>query len=193
MKIYLLTVLSLIFHSSNGQETPKKELFNKEFNWTITIPENFENVSPEYLEELENKGLEAIEETYGDTPINKSTVIFAFRNKQNYFEANHQPFDVEVDGNYNEVWQEVNQILYNTFRAKIPTAKIDTTISNEIIDKLKFKKFEMKIKYQNQVMTYTMYNRLFGKKELTVNMVYSDKLKGQKMLESWRKSKFKDK
>ena len=49
----------------------------------------------------------------------------------------------------------------------------------------------MKIDYPNKmVLNILMFSRLFDKKELAVNIAFVDKIKGEKMLDSWRKSKF---
>ena len=46
---YFLLGLTITLQSCNGQTTPKKEIYNKDFNWTITIPENFEKVSLNFI------------------------------------------------------------------------------------------------------------------------------------------------
>ena len=46
---YFLICLITIFQGCNGQTSPKTEIFNEEFKWKITIPENFQNVSVDSL------------------------------------------------------------------------------------------------------------------------------------------------
>lgn len=191
-KKYLLFGLIVIFQSCNGQKTTKQEIHNKDFNWTITIPENFENVSNADWEKMQNKGADAIEKTYESEVINQSKTIFVFKSDQlNYFESNHQPFDPSVDGDYLKSCKAVDEVLYETFKAQLPGIKIDTTRTVEEIDNLEFQTLKMKVEYPNKmILNLIMFSRLFEKREFTVNIMYVDKLKGQKMLDSWRESKF---
>ena len=189
---YFLIGLTFIFQSCNGQTTPKKEIYNKDFNWTITIPENFENVSAEEWAKMQNKGADAIEKTYNEEVVNQAKTIFVFKSDQlNYFESNYQPFDTAIDGDYLESCKNVNNMLYETFITQMPDIKIDSTSSIEKIDNLEFQTFKMKIEYPNKMtMNVLMFSRLFDKKEFTVNIMYVDKKKGEQMLDSWKKSKF---
>jgi hypothetical protein len=191
-KHFLIFGLIVFFQSCNGQKTAKQEIHNKDFNWTITIPENFENVSSADWKKMQNKGADAIEKTYDEEVINQSKTIFVFKSDQlNYFESNYQPFDPSVDGDHLESCKAVDQVLYETFKAQMPDVKIDTTRTVEKIDNLEFQTLTMKVEYPNKmVLNLLMFSRLFDKRELTVNIMYVDKLKGQEMLDSWRESNF---
>ena len=184
--------LIIIFQSCNGQKKEKQEIHNKDFNWTITIPENFENVSSADWAKMQDKGADVIEKTFEGEVINQSKTIFVFKSDQlNYFESNHQPFDPSVDGDYSESCKAVDEVLYETFKAQMPGVKIDTTRTLEKIDNLEFQTLTMKMEYPNKmVLNLLMFSRLFDKREFTVNIMYVDKLKGQQMLDSWRQSKF---
>jgi len=190
---YLIICLTILIQSCNGQTTPKKEIYNKDFNWTITIPENFENVSSEQWAKMQNKGADAIEKTYDEKVINQAKTIFVFKSDQmNYFESNYQPFDITIDGDYLESCKNVSEMLYETFITQMPDIKIDTTRTIEKIDNLQFQTFKMKVEYPNKmVLNVLMFSRLFDKKEFSVNIMYVDKLKGDQMLDSWTTSKFK--
>lgn len=189
---YLLICLIIIVQSCGPQTNSSKEIYNQDFNWTITIPDDFENVSSEQWAKMQDKGADAIEKTYGEEVINQAKTIFVFKSDQlNYFESNYQPFDTATDGDYLESCKNVSDILYETFRAQMPDIKIDSTRMVDKIDNLEFQTFKMKVEYPNKmVMNILMFSRLFDKREFSVNIMYVDKSKGQQMLESWRKSKF---
>lgn len=191
-KFYLIIYLTILIQNCIGQTTPEKEIYDKVFNWTIIIPENFENVSSDEWKKMQNKGADAMEKTYDIEVINQTKTIFVFKSDQlNYFESNYQPFDTLTDGNYLESCKNVNDMLYETFITQMPEIKIDTTRTVEKIDNLEFQTFKMKIEYPNKmVLNILMFSRLFDKKELAVNIAFVDKIKGEKMLDSWRKSKF---
>ena len=76
---YLIVLFVLLSKSGYSQAPPKKELYNKEFNWKITIPENFENVSVTDWAKLQNRGKEAIEKTYDAEMVDHTTTIFVFK------------------------------------------------------------------------------------------------------------------
>lgn len=185
--------LLLLLSSCTGQtKTEPKTLYNEDFKWTITIPENFINVSPQEWAKMQNKGLDAVENTYGEEVINQAKIIFVFKNADfNYMESNYQPFDVEVDGDYLESCKGVNEILFETFKTQMPNAKIDSISSVEKISNLNFQTFKMKINFPNGMTMHSqMYSRLFDKKEFSVNVMYVDEKQGGKMIEAWTKSKF---
>jgi hypothetical protein len=189
---YLMLGLALMVYGCNVQTSSRKPIYNEDFKWSITIPENFENVSDEQLAKLQHRGSDAIEETYDSKVENRAKTIFAFRSdKLNYFESNYQYFDIAVDGDYAESCKSVNAILYETFKAQIPGVVIDTVSSNKTIDKLVFRSFQIKAIYPNKmILNLMMFSRLFGKKEFTVNIMYVDKEKGEQMLEAWSSSTF---
>lgn len=191
--IFIYIVLLLLYSNCSGQtKTLPKNLFNEEFNWSIVIPENFNDVSPTDWERIQNKGADAIENIYGEELINQAKTIFVFKNADfNYLESNYQPFDVEVDGDYLESCKIVNEILYETFIGQMPNAIIDSSSSVEKISGLEFQTFKVKVDYPNgMIMHLLMYSRLFDNKEFTVNITYVDEEQGQKMVNAWKNSKF---
>lgn len=188
----LLLVLAFIFTSCNGQAEKRNEVYNKDFKWTIEIPQNFENVSPEDWAKIQGKGAKAIENSYGAKMVNRAKTIFVFKSgKLNYLESNYQPFDKTVNGDYVQSCIKVSNIIYKTLETQIPGAKLDTTRTLAKIDDLAFQKFSIKVTYPNKVkLNVLMYSRLFGDKEFSVNIMYVDKKMGEEMLNSWTNSKF---
>ena len=189
----LLIILLFFENICFGQVgASKNEVFNKEFNWHITIPDNFKSLSADDYTKLQQKGLSAMEKTTDSKIENHSTPIFAFRADQlHYFESNSQPFDIAKDGNYAEVSKDVYNVLFETFKQQMPSAKLDSSVSTEVIDKLTFIRLNISITLPNKVViNMLMYNRLFDKKELTVTMMFVDKDKGALLLNAWRSSRF---
>ncbi len=193
MKKYILLALVTILASCNVQsQTKKKEVFNKDFNWTITIPENFETVAPEEWAKLQNKGVDAIEKTYDGKVENNAKTIFVFKSDQfNYFESNYQPFDSTKDGNYLESFRSVNDLFYGTFKSQMPNATLDSASATETISGLTFQTFRVTIHFPNKmVMDCWMFSRLFGKREFTVNIMTVDKQKQKALFDAWKNSTF---
>src|SRR4051794_14185308 len=87
-------ILTILYSCIGQSNSKKKEIFNKDFDWKIVIPEDFETVTAEEWAKFQNRGAEAIEQTYDEKIENYAKTIFVFRNDQfNYFESNYQPFD----------------------------------------------------------------------------------------------------
>lgn len=187
---FLVTIL-LLFQNCSGQKTDTK-FYDKDFKWSIQIPKDFTKVSAKEWAEKQQKGENALEKTTGEEVINEAKTIFVFKtDDMNYFEANYQPFDVDIDGDYRENNRNVNHALYQTFKDNIPNARIDTLSSTEKIDNLFFYKRETKIYLpNNQILDIIMYNRLFDKKEFTVNIMFMDPKRGKEMIDAWKNSKF---
>lgn len=190
--IILLLATSFLSSCTGQTKTEPQTLYNDEFKWTITIPENFANIEASEWKKMQNKGLDAVEDTYGEKVENQTEIIFVFKNADfNYLESNYQPYDIEIDGDYLSSCQVVNEVLFETFQAQMPGAKIDSVSSVEKINNLEFQTYKMKLDFPNGMTMYShMYSRLFGKKEFSVNIMYVDEKQGEKMTKAWYNSKF---
>jgi len=187
----LLVIILLIFQNCNGQKTETK-FYNEDFKWSILIPKDFNQVSEKEWSKKKQKGEKALEKTTGEEVINEAKTIFVFKtDDMNYFEANYQPFDINVDGDYLESNKNVNNTIYQTFKDNMPNVKIDTLSSTEKINSLTFHKYETKIHLpSNKILHMIMYSKLFDKKEFTVNIMFVDPKRGKEMIEAWKNSKF---
>lgn len=194
---YLLLFSLLYFLQSCAspqpeKKTPEKKIYNKTFNWTITIPENFEKVSAAQWATIQDKGADAIEKTV-DAPIDdRPKTIFVFRSGRfNYFESNYEPFDTAKDGSYLENCRLIGDVMYETFATQMPGTTLDTSFNTEKIDNLEFQVFHIKVSYPNKlVLNAMMFSRLFGNKSFSVNIMYTEPEKGASMLDAWRHSGF---
>jgi len=188
----MLWIGIVVITTCSAQSKSKNEIFNSDFKWTITVPDGFVNVEPEEWARLRGKGTAAVEKTTGGKVEDRTKTIFAFQSGPvNFFEANYQPFDEAVDGKHLESVKAVNDLLYETFKSQLPDLKIDTAFSIVKIDGREFYTTKTQLDYPNGMrMFFIMHSRLFGKKELTVNIMYVDEKKGQQMKDAWRNSKF---
>ena len=72
---FSLLICSAIFIQKLYGQAPKNETFIKEFNWKISIPENFEKVSQEDWKKMQAKGEQAVEKTFEEDVINQTKII----------------------------------------------------------------------------------------------------------------------
>tara|TARA_R110002073_G_scaffold89852_1_gene212382 strand:- start:7741 stop:8319 length:579 start_codon:yes stop_codon:yes gene_type:complete len=188
--IFTLTLISFI---SCKNQIKNRQFFIEEFNWTLVAPEGFKYTSAKEVKKIRGRGMEILKDTYGDEVEDRTINLFFIENgKLNKFEANFQPFDETVDGNYSEANKELNELMVNAFTVNLDDIKIDTISSKEKIDKLDFHLFKIKVTYPNNMVLHTyMFNRLFEKKDLTCTIIFIDEKLGLEMLNSFKKSKFK--
>jgi len=185
--------IAIIFSSCSGQkQSSPKTYYNEDFKWTIIIPAKLDTISAEKWQQMQGRGTEAMEKTVGEKIENRTTTLFALKYDQsNYFESNYQPYDESTDGDYSETSKIVNDVLYQTFASQMPNAKLDSMSSTTTIDGLTFHTFTIEVTLSgNKVMKAAMYNRLFGKKDLTVSIVTMSKEKEKELLNAWTNSKF---
>jgi hypothetical protein len=185
-------LLSLLFYSITTAVFGQTTRNIKEFGWIIEIPAGFDTVSKADWLKMQNRGEDAIEDVYGEMEMTKPRVVFVFNNSPtNYFEANYMKFDPAVDGDFNKSCIEVGNVLYETFKVQIPTAKLDTSYTKMKVDHLTFETFKLDINFApDKVLHVYMFSRLFGKKMLTVNIMFLDAEAGDQMLKAFFKSKF---
>ncbi len=189
----ILLALLLAFGCRDKQISEPEILTIEDFDWTITVPENFRLLDDRDWRKIEEKGEHAIEKTFDAEMINEAENIFVYKNGQlNTLESNWQPYNQNLDGDYLSLCYEINGMLYKTLESQIPNVKIDSASSTQKIDGLDFHRFEMKIDLPNGIKMNTIgFNRQFGKRDLTINITYVDEKIGREMMESVLSSKFK--
>lgn len=167
----------------------------QEFGWSITIPEGFKAVNEAEWTKIEDRGVQAIEDAHGEKLVNQTTTLFAYRNTQyNVFESNYQPFDESVDGDWVKSCKEVNAIVFETFEQQMPNIPLDSASSVETIAGREFQTFMVKIDFPNGIQLKSlMFSTFFSnlKKELTVSITSVNDTEFEKMLRSFRTSRFK--
>ena len=196
MKKALIILLVDILSSCQGQNnhTPKTTHTFEDFGWTITIPEGFDPVGEDEWSKIEERGLEAIEDTYGEEITELAKNVFVYRNSTfNLFQANYQNYDEDIDGDFKETSAMVNQMVYETFYSQMPDASIDTSSSIKTISGREFKGFEVKVVMPNGIkMHINMYSTYFREigKQMTMNITSVEPEVHKVMLESFYSSKF---
>jgi hypothetical protein len=190
----IATVLITLVSSCHAQpKTAPGEYYSKEFNWRVTIPAGFQSVPDTSWQKMKNRGTAAIEQTAGATVEDHSKTLFVFQLDQfDYFESNYQSFDPEKEGDYRANNKSACDLICQTFQRQVPSARMDSSYSTELISGLRFVVFSLDIHLSEQATFHMrMYGRPFAEKRLfTVTILYLDPAKGKPMLDAWRKSTF---
>jgi hypothetical protein len=192
MKNIFFFSIVIFFFNNCTPHAKERYIYDKQFKWRITIPENFEEVTIDEALELQKQGIDSLGKTIGTKVENHAKNIFDFKSGElNHFLSNYQPFDTLEDGNYLELCKAIDGVVYETFKTQMPGTKIDSITSVEVIDGLEFQSFKLKLIYPNKmVMNFILYTRLFGKKQFSCNIIYADIEKGNLMFSAWKNSKF---
>ena len=197
MKKFLLIIIMLLsIQASNAQvdtSGKEREVYNKEFKWQIKIPAGFENITDEQYAQLKKAGKDAMQKSTTAQIDSSTRRIFAFKNsKLNGFDSNYQYFDPKVFGDFKSSCKNEFDLMYKTLVAQMPAgAKIDTTISKEIISNLTFQTFKAKAVISDRLqLNIQLYVRLFDKNVFTATIVYFDEKNGTLLQNAWKNSKF---
>lgn len=140
-------IFLLLFSSCNRQPKSNAETRQiEEFNWTVNIHEDFEPINQEEQNKALKKGINAIKNTFEEGVNNQAITIFICRDVYfNNFEANWQPYGIEIDGNYTEIYSQVNEMVYQTFKTQMPDAKLDSISFTQKVSRLEFQRFDISI------------------------------------------------
>lgn len=187
-KKFILLFLPIFFIKHIQGQDLQNTIYNKDFNWTITIPKDFKKAT---ISQKERDLVKKAVEKAGNVKFTKSNSIkiFAFRlDTLNYLDSSYQILDSHVIDNYKKEVKNMNNLLFKTLRGNSPNSKLDSISSTEKIDDLTFTKFHLII---NDKINMIVYKRLFGKKDLTFNILYNDPKKGLEILQAFKNSRFK--
>jgi hypothetical protein len=205
MKNYFnfIVIVSLFF--SCGHKDPNKQIDegrvnttgyeSSEIGWSVRIPDGWEVIAKDNLEENEQKGKTALEKTAGgEIDVSGLKHLISFKKNQfNLFFSTSEPFKEEYPGEYLENSKKVRKLLFDTYRAK--GIKADSSSGTVTIDGLQFQTFEFKLYGQDGkvILSQIMYSRLINGLDFGVNINFNSNKYRDVMLKALMDSKFKKK
>jgi len=191
-KFFTALFVLLIPATILAQQATKTYHFT-EINWTIHLPSEFITLTSDESDAKNRKGLQAVEETNdvaGDLSQLK-TLIAATKKTHNYFNATLTPFNPKKDGPYAESGTVIKQIIYNTFKEKMPGAIIDSSSAKAIIDGQVFDKFQVTIKLDTTFrMELCLLSKFYKGYDFGISYVYLDEETKQQIETMLKTSRF---
>jgi hypothetical protein len=158
VKSILLSISILISLFSFSQK-PVVYYFS-EVGLTLYIPPEFKVIDAEQNDALTKKGVKMMADANDISGADISqlkTLIAARKTNFDYFNVTLTAYNAKRDGPYPELTKQANNMLYHTFKEKLPNAKIDSaTNTNKIVGGLVFTEFHLKI-LVNEKMTINMF------------------------------------
>ena len=113
------------------------------------------------------------------------------KDESNYMDANTQPFDPAIDGDYISSCKAINEIVYETFEQQMHGLPMDSSATTLTVDGVEFQQFTISIDLPgNNKMTTHIYSHLFDTTELSLNILYVDPEMGTAMIDAFKNSKF---
>jgi hypothetical protein len=190
-RILLILIIGFLMLTSCEKEEVKI-IVNDDFNWTVTIPKNFRELSEGEWDKVEDKGIDVFEDLYGEEVESKATLLFAYKKGDfQSFQSYYKIHDLETDEDYSKSNHELNKLMYKAFEEMVPNGKLDSIASVTIINGLEFNRFDVIIDFPDGMkMTTVDFSRLFNDKDVTINIVYTNKNVGKKLIENILNSKF---
>jgi hypothetical protein len=156
----------------------EKNLYSSaEIGWTVQLPGNWDIITKNENDKLNEKGKKAIEKSIGTT-VNDSALVELVNLKKdmfNSFLSTLEPYHEESEGSYAEHNKAVNEILKKTYEAnKIFSVHDEATA---MIDGLQFDTFVSKIYSPDKtkiILFQKMFSRLINGYDFSMTINYNN-------------------
>lgn len=166
---------------------------SEEIGWQMSIPKGYEIVTKSESEKIDERGLQAMQETTGETyDISELKNLLSFKkNRFNVFTSTSEPFIEKYDGEWIENNSSLKKLIYLTYQNQ--GIKSDSTKTQiEKIDGLDFQFYEFNLygPENNVVLNQRFYSRLINGFDFGVNINSNNENEKKAMLNAWKNSKF---
>ncbi|OIV42386.1 hypothetical protein [Flavobacterium johnsoniae] len=183
-KISVLFLALAILVGCKKRDTFENNSFSdKTFNWTISIPEDYEK--------MEIKDGKINEDP--DLAKRKHSIVAFKKDKANYFEANYE--DYSADARSAGLSMRLKDFLFLKDIGQIyPKAQMgDYSVTNEGVSGLEFRKSKTVLTEDGKtVVTMVIFSRTFKEKLFIAKIVYDNEEHGNAMIDLFKKSTFKE-
>ncbi|TBN03356.1 hypothetical protein EYD45_10140 [Hyunsoonleella flava] len=201
-RITPILLLFLVFFASCKKD-PNKQVdegkveagfyHSEDIGWTMEIPQGWEVMQRDDVQDQSDKGLKAISETIG-SEIDVSglkQLINLKKDRFHVFLSTSEKFDLTYEGEWEENNEALKQILYDTYTDR--GIKVDTSSSSSNIGGLDFNVFSIKLYGpDDKVILYQdMYNRHINGFDFAATLNYLKPKEKNEILRAWKGSKFK--
>lgn len=198
----LLVLLGLFICIISCKNDPNKQIeqgevkentyYNKEIGWTMEIPDGWEVMQKDVVQENSDKGLDAISETAGGE-IDVSglkQLLNLKKDRLHIFLSSIEKYELEYEGEWEENNAVLKEILYNTYANK--GIKTDTSSSKANVSGLEFDVFNIKLYGpDDKVLLYQdLYSKYMKGFNFGVTLNYLNPKEKNEILRAWKSSKF---
>src|SRR5688500_17853573 len=175
--IALVFAMLLGYNLAFSQTTDSTLFYFEEVNMFITIPQRFEIIPADEEEKSRQKGEKFLEDG-SDVELDLSSTQGLLSIKDgasNYLNITVTPYEKDAES-YNEEYELVKGMVYNSFAKQIDPKNIDTASSATEIDGLAFNKFEVTLKLDmSSQIRMILLNKRYKSYDFGICYVYRDK------------------
>lgn len=176
-----------------GKLNEKNNYNATEVGWSVQLPENWEVLTKQAVDGLNEKGKDLIENS-SNTKIDLAGLVYLINLKKdpfNAFNSTIEPFDEKKDGSYEERNVAVVEVMKNAYESK----NIHTVWERgtESINGLSFDVASGKIYSPDKtkvILSQKMYSRLINGYDFSMTMSYNNEKDLQTLLDMVTSSKF---
>ena len=178
--------------TTSHPEVQNNKYHSEEIGWTISIPENWEIVAKDQLENADKIGEHLIKEnTNVEVDASQLKHLISFRKDElNIFAATAEPFEASYENEYAENNKLINMLIYNTFTNQ--GIQVDSSSGMSKIGTQEFYQFTNKI-YDpegNLFLTQTLYSQQINGYDFAINLAYDNEEDKAVMLSALENSVF---
>ena len=185
VKIILIGALFVV-NIACAQRDPNKQVdegkvegefyTSTEIGWTIEIPIGYEVTARDRMDELTDRGMDAVQEVTGKIDYSGLKHLIGFqKDRLNLFQSTSEPFPLEYEGHWEENNTWIKGVLYDTYAKQ--GIKADTSSFDAVIDGLKFEGFKSTIygPSGNVILYQELYSRYINGYDFGAIINYNNK------------------
>ena len=198
----VLTLFSLILSACSDSDQLnldqegdiiQDEYVSQEIGWRMPLPDNFEVIDHQRVEEMNSRGRDAMEQASNQS-FDFSTLKNLLSLKQdqfNTFLSTSEKFDTSVGYSWEENNELVRQLIIDTYQNQGINADV-SELRTEQIDGLDFRLIEIDLYGPDGglVMNQLMYSRLINGYDFGVNINSTNDDSKRELMEAFRRSTF---
>ncbi len=173
--------------------TIQGELYtNEEIGWSMTVPDDWDIISKDVLEEKTERGNDIVAESM-DMEIDYGGLrhLINFQHDEsNLFQSNIEPFVVEYEGEWSENNKLIYGLLYDTFTYQ--GLGVDTVTYAAKVDGLSFEVLHITLYSEDGevALNEVVYSKLINGYSFTALIIYTNEEDEETLMEIWNSSEF---
>ena len=189
----IAAIALLLTAALSHAQTPATKYSFPQVGWTMFLPASFKILDSAKNAAMTENGKKAMEDANNIKAdfSGLKTLISAMKDRTNYFNSTIKAYDPKKEGPYATTNQVVKSVLYNTFKQKLPSAKLDTASSYLDIDGLIFDRFYMRLTLDNKVLFHmVVLSKFYKGYDFGITYLYSDEESKTELESILKTSKF---
>lgn len=192
----LIFVLILVFLGTLFSCSPKRSesLYFDEVGWQVTTPEGWKVLSEEEVIKINDMGAKLIQDTFemDEIDMDNNKVLLALKkNMFNMVMATIEPFNLEIDGDWYENFEQVQNVMVETLEMPGVQVDISETITQSF-GGVDFQTYSLSLKGPNNkaLLNQITFGTLINGYDFSISVTYNSDENKQEIITMLEQSKF---